>query len=190
MTKNYYHADITGQTFGRLTALYPTEKRGKSGTVIWHCRCRCGREVEVSYNDLLYTNLRSCGCQKKEHDAKLPQYLIHVSGTSIDMLKSKKTPSDNTSGQRGVYFTRNRWMAKIVFQKKQYPLGHFMDYDEAVEVRKRAEKELFDDTAVFYERWKAKADIDPEWAKENPVKIIVEKTDNWFKITRLPDLDK
>lgn len=174
--KNYYSIDITGQSFGRLTALRPTEKRAKKGTVIWHCRCTCGNEVDVSYNDLVYTNLRSCGCQKKEHDAALPGYLTHVDGTSIDMLRSRKIPADNTSGYKGVYFIRGKYTAKIVFQKKQYHLGSFDTPEEAAHARREAEKILFDGTAEYYEKWKERAKHDPAWAEANPVRIRVEKT--------------
>lgn len=40
--------DITNQKFYRLTALYPTDKRDRDRSVIWHCRCECGNEVDVS----------------------------------------------------------------------------------------------------------------------------------------------
>ena len=40
--------DITGQKFRMLTALYPTENRDYKGSVIWHCRCECGNELDVS----------------------------------------------------------------------------------------------------------------------------------------------
>ncbi len=38
--------DLGGQRFGRLTALYPTERRTRSGSVYWHCRCDCGEMLE------------------------------------------------------------------------------------------------------------------------------------------------
>ena len=34
--------DLRDQPFGRLTALYPTDKRDYKGSVIWHCSCECG----------------------------------------------------------------------------------------------------------------------------------------------------
>lgn len=54
--------DISGQKFGRLTALYHTDKRSKKGSVFWHCRCDCGNEVEVTEDGLLHGNYKSCGC--------------------------------------------------------------------------------------------------------------------------------
>ena len=89
--KNYAFRDITGQKFGQLTALYPTRNRNRT-SVVWHCICDCGQEAEFSLNDLLYGNLKSCGCLKKKHNEELRSHLIHVGGTSVDQLRSKKVP--------------------------------------------------------------------------------------------------
>ena len=101
--------------------------------------------------------------------------LTRVNGTSIDMIKSKKLPADNTSGVKGVYYQKGKWIAKIVFQQKQYHLGKYDTIEEAAEARRQAESVLFDGVAAHYDRWKARADIDPEWAKENPIVITVNK---------------
>jgi len=53
--------DLTGQRFGRLTALGPTTKRA-SGKVVWECRCDCGNITYVNSRDLIRGNTRSCGC--------------------------------------------------------------------------------------------------------------------------------
>lgn len=188
--KNYAYADIAGQRFGRLTAVYPTKKRGRGGSVVWHCRCECGKEIDASYNDLMYSNLKSCGCQKKEHDQKLPSFLIHVDGTSVDMLKSKKIPTDNTTGYKGVYLVRGKYIAKIVFQKKQYFLGTYEKIEDAAAARKQAEEVLFDGVAEHYRLWKEKADADPTWGAENPISISVEHKNNQFQITMLPALQE
>lgn len=189
--KNYAYSDITGRKFGRLTAWYPSKRSDSSGSVIWRCRCDCGKEVDASYNCLLYTNLKSCGCQKKEHDQKLKTFLTHVAGTSVDMLKSKKLPTDNTTGYKGVYFIRGKYVAKIVFQKKPYYLGAFDNIDDAAQARKEAEEVLFDGVAEHYRLWKAKADQDPAWAKENPVQVFVtQDPDKRLSVTLLPVLQE
>ena len=171
--KNYPITDITGETFGSLTALEPTKQRDAKGFVIWKCLCECGKEAYVSYNDLRYANVKSCGCSKKAHDQKLHGYLTHMDGTSLEMLQSKKLPADNTTGYRGVYHIRGKYVAKIVFQGKAYYLGNFSRIEAAAEARKEAEELLFDGSAEFYRRWKAKADEDPAWAEENPIRIHV-----------------
>lgn len=56
--------DLTNQKFHKLTALYPTFKRSGE-SVIWHCRCDCGNECDVSRSNLVYSRVMSCGCLKK-----------------------------------------------------------------------------------------------------------------------------
>lgn len=53
--------DLSGQKFGLLTAMYPTEHRDHRGSVLWHCVCECGNEINVSAGALLDGNNRSCG---------------------------------------------------------------------------------------------------------------------------------
>jgi len=173
---NYAYVDITGQRFNRLTALYRVkDKPTRNGSVLWHCRCDCGNEVDYSYQDLVYSNLKSCGCQKKEHDEKLKNFLTHVGGTSLEAIQSAKLPSDNTTGYKGVYLIHGKYLAKIVFQKKQYFLGTYENIEDAAKARKEAEQLLFGETAEFIKRWKEKATDDPEWAEENPVEIQVKR---------------
>lgn len=56
--------DITGQRFGKLTAIRPTEER-KDGSVVWECRCECGNTCYVSIHSLVTGDTRSCGCLKR-----------------------------------------------------------------------------------------------------------------------------
>ena len=123
----------------------------------------------------MYSEVRSFGCWKRERESKLHELITHVDGTSIDAIKSKKIPSNNTSGVKGVGFSNGKWFAKIVFQKKQYHLGKYDTIEEAIRARMAAEVLIFDGVAAHYENWKRKADSDPSWAKENPVQIIVSK---------------
>lgn len=133
--KNYASSDITGQRFGRLTAQYSTKKRDTKGFVIWHCRCDCGNETDVSYNNLMYCGQQSCGCKKREHDKSLAGFLTHVDGTSIDAWKSNTIPKNNTTGVRGVYSIKGRYVAKLVFQKKQHFLGTYKTLASSCSVR-------------------------------------------------------
>lgn len=169
----YAYSDITGQTFHRLTALYPLPQRDKTGSVIWHCRCECGSETDISYNNLMYGNTRSCGCRKKEHEQALNGFLTHVAGTSVDMLKSKKVPKNNTTGVKGVYLIKGKYVAKIVFQKKQYFLGSYHSLEDAKAARAEAEELINDEVVTYYQRWRALADADPQWAAEHPMQITV-----------------
>lgn len=54
--------DLTGQRFGRLVLLSPTDKRADKGSIVWKCRCDCGNLAEVSARRLVRGKVRSCGC--------------------------------------------------------------------------------------------------------------------------------
>lgn len=64
-TTSANYVDLTDQKFHRLTVQY------RNGTYIspsgvkrtmWHCKCDCGNELDVTYSDLVYNNTKSCGC--------------------------------------------------------------------------------------------------------------------------------
>ena len=189
--RQYAYADITGQRYHRLTVQYRHTQRSEDGSILWHCLCDCGNEIDVSYNALVYGNMKSCGCRKKEHDQALHGYLTHIAGTSVDMLRSEKTPRNNTTGVKGVYRIRGKYVAKIVFQKKQYVLGKFDDIQSAAEARAAAEETINRQVVAYYARWKRRADADPEWAQENPVQIFVSRnSESRFSLSFLPELDE
>lgn len=57
--------DLTGERFGLLTVIEPSEKTvGK-----WICRCVCGKMIEATTRNLCSGNTKSCGCirKKREH---------------------------------------------------------------------------------------------------------------------------
>lgn len=56
--------DITGQVFGRLTAMTPVGSG--AGGVRWRCICSCGKESVVSCAVLISGATRSCGCLREE----------------------------------------------------------------------------------------------------------------------------
>lgn len=59
--------NIAGATFGRLTAITPTDKRAKDGGVIWKCKCECGRLCFVKAAYLTKGHTKSCGCLSRDN---------------------------------------------------------------------------------------------------------------------------
>ena len=57
--------EISGQKFGRLTAVKRLEKSDKAG-FIWECLCDCGNVINVSVKMLRSGNTKSCGCLRDE----------------------------------------------------------------------------------------------------------------------------
>lgn len=57
--------DLTGQIFGRLTAI-EADGVNKAGQYIWLCSCACGNSHSVTGTQLVEGKTRSCGCYAKE----------------------------------------------------------------------------------------------------------------------------
>ena len=60
--------DLSGNRYHRWTVICIGEKRGLIQK--WKCRCDCGTEREVAYNNLKSGTSRSCGCLQKEITSK------------------------------------------------------------------------------------------------------------------------
>ena len=56
--------DISGATFGRLTAVERCANMGRF--VAWRCACKCGATVNVRSGSLQSGNTTSCGCTHRE----------------------------------------------------------------------------------------------------------------------------
>lgn len=59
--------------------------------------------------------------------------------------------ADNTSGYTGISFRKNKWEARICYNKRRYMLGRFDTQEEAVEARQGAEELLKKDPDAFVE---------------------------------------
>lgn len=134
--------DLKGKQFGQLTVIRFEENR--EGRYLWRCHCACGNETVVQQYNLISGKTKSCGCLQSRIILDTMQF---VDGTSIARIKSagKTVSSNNTSGVNGVYWNRKsgKWIAQIGFKKKTYYLGSFMNKDDAIRARKRAEERLY-----------------------------------------------
>jgi hypothetical protein len=63
--------DLTGQKFGRLTAVRlvatPEHINPITRSKFWAARCECGTEIVVVGNNLRNGNTKSCGCWKRDN---------------------------------------------------------------------------------------------------------------------------
>ena len=76
-------ADLSGQQFGRLTAIRICRRRlGPNNKMLppeWECVCTCGKTLEVPAKMLLSGHKKSCGCLKSEMEPpakKVPTSLM------------------------------------------------------------------------------------------------------------------
>ena len=184
-------SDLTNQRYGRLVAEYPTEKRSSKGSVIWHCRCDCGKEVEASQDNLVFGNSRSCGCLKREKQTEIHSHLDFIDGTCVQLLEKRKHRKDNTSGFRGVYpVAEHRWRVAIGFKNQRFHVGYFDTYEDAVQARLEAEDLIHNGFVRAYHTWLDMAEKDSAWAEANPFIYDVHKRNDCFLIrTNVNGLD-
>lgn len=62
--------DLTGQRFGLLTAINRMG-RDNNNSVVWLCKCDCGKEVTVRSYSLRSGNTKSCGCLMLSSSSRL-----------------------------------------------------------------------------------------------------------------------
>ena len=152
--------DWVGKRFGMLTVL--SYARKEKGFHMWHCRCDCGREVDVRQSNLQSGWTKSCGDCGREVDVRQSNLqsgwtkscgcqrdpgrnLHYKDGTCLELLRPDLMYRTNTSGVKGVYYskTRGKWIAQIMFRNKCYYLGGYDTIEDAAQARREAEKQFF-----------------------------------------------
>lgn len=146
-----------GQRFGKLTVLsLSVEKPYKKRSYL--CQCECGNKCTRLHSTLHAARrdgrTSSCGCAVRKYlkpgDAKLCSKAgLHrkdtfVNGSNVQMTLREGTIKTNTSGQQGVSWSKsaNKWHCFIGYQSYRANLGFFEDVDDAIKIRKLAEKAI------------------------------------------------
>lgn len=86
--------DLTGQRFGRWTAMCLASKMPGDQGLRWRCRCDCGKRKSVTSGSLVHGKSTSCGCRTKEYLSSeqrrlsLRAKLRDVSGQRFGMLEA------------------------------------------------------------------------------------------------------
>lgn len=139
--------DLTGQSFGDLTVINLSKKRGKDGTRLWKCKCSCGNVMYLYSYSLRHGHYKSCGCKRVDkRGAGLERHIQsdRVDGTRKSALKSK-LHKRNKSGHKGVAWieSRKKWRAYIGYKGKQIALGYFDNKEDAISARLKAEEKYY-----------------------------------------------
>lgn len=117
--KNTPIKDLSNMLFGQLTVLYPTSQR-LNGQVVWHCKCTCGKEIDVRSYNLISGNNFSCGCLKQSHGEYLIEQLLQKN--NIQYEKEKTFPScvfnDTKQLARFDFYVNNQYI--IEFDGEQH----------------------------------------------------------------------
>lgn len=129
--------DLTGMTFGYLTAIEPTGAKDR-GDIVWLFHCKCGNSIELPATRVLLGNTLSCGCLKGAH---FKTTMKMINGTSLVMSITEKVESTrSSSGYTGVSPKRDKWQAHITYKGIRYSLGSYFDINDAVKARARAKE--------------------------------------------------
>ena len=88
-----------------------------------------------------------------------------MDGTCVDCLERGRLQKNNSSGCTGVQARGDKWIAVITFKKKVHYLGIFETKEEAIRVRKEAEKHYFGTFLEEYYANKAQQEADGEQPK-------------------------
>lgn len=54
-------SNIVGQKFGKLTVIEKTDERYVDGSVLYLCRCECGKEIKSTSSRLKTGHIKTCG---------------------------------------------------------------------------------------------------------------------------------
>jgi len=120
----YNRKEITGQSFGKLTAIkyLRTNKRGNR---IYLCQCECGQTCEVTASHLIAGHTASCGCINSQGELKIQQIL---KDNNIFFIK-QKTFKDCLSNKKGYlkfdFYINNSFLLEFDGEQHNRPVSFF-----------------------------------------------------------------
>lgn len=145
--------DITGQKFGKLTAIKPTSERNLSGHIMWICKCDCGNICKVGSSYLINGHTQSCGCANSIGEAKIQQILE----------------------ENNIKFVKEKSFSDFQYDNGKYPKYDFYlpDYNRLIEFdgeQHYKESKLF--TKVSLEEQKKRDKIKNQYALTNKIDLV------------------
>ena len=128
--------DLSGEKFGRLTVLSPTNER-RNSSVVWLCKCECGNETLGSAKELKTGMKRSCGCLQKEARSLAGKQTTNIRPKKIGE-QNRKVRTDSESGVKNIskVFLKSgavRYRPYLENGKRKQYLGSFVRLEDAVE---------------------------------------------------------
>lgn len=147
--------DLTGQVFGDLTAIKPTDKR-QIKSVVWLCKCKCGNYHLASVNNLKSGSVSHCSeCKIHSKGEEKTKQILSQNNIYFEMEKtfeSCKNPESNRL-LRFDFYVNNKYL--IEFDGRQ----HFISGSGWMTEEKLKENQIRDK-------------IKNEWCKKNNIPLI------------------
>lgn len=124
--------EITGQKFGKLTAICYDHTNGRK-LAVWKCLCDCGKVHYATAKDLKSGNTKSCGCWKVENarkraykDGRTAERLFGVWSGMMTRCYNPHSTSYQRYGGRGIEICEE-WHSYQAF--KEWALASGYDAD-------------------------------------------------------------
>ena len=115
--------DITGQKYGKLTAIKPDDEFNnthKDKKKKWICKCDCGKIVSVGKTNLMSGNTLSCGCSRvSKGELRIEQVLIEL-GIAYQKEKAISKVIHNTDALLKFDFYLPDFNIAIEYQGEQH----------------------------------------------------------------------
>lgn len=111
-TPKIIYKDITGQKFGKLTALYISGDYKDTKAKVWYCKCDCGSHINVKASYLLNGNTTSCGCNNSKGEMKI-KLLLEANGIEYKSEKTFRNLKFNDTGRLArfdLYLPTNKYI--------------------------------------------------------------------------------
>ena len=153
--KNTPIKDLSNMLFGQLTVLYPTSQR-LNGQVVWHCKCTCGKEIDVRSYNLISGNTFSCGCLKQSKGEYIISKILSMNNIYYEQQKTfSNCIFPNTKGlAKFDFYVNNQYLIEFDgeqhFNSRKY--GYFTE-EKVKEIKYRDE-------------------IKNQWCKNNNIPLI------------------
>lgn len=139
-----------GTKIGMLTLL---DYKIDNSIAYYYCRCECGNCKWIRRDVILKSKNANCGCIRLSKNSKAgvkayasveDKYMKE--NTNLSRISSTATMyKNNKSGVKGVCWVKrfNKWNAQIGFKGKVINLGYFLNLEDAIKARKKAEEKYF-----------------------------------------------
>ena len=150
------YEDLSGLKYPHFEVLEPIYKDYKGQKKLyWKCKCECGTIFYATKTHIKTEKIKSCGClekeNRKEQNNKLQDMILE--DTNVSLIRKTEPNKNTTTGIRGVSWctSKQKYIATITFQKKQYYLCSSTDIEVCKSARKEAEEHIFGDFLKWYE---------------------------------------
>lgn len=156
MGTSWNYKDLTGQRFGKLLVTQRTDRRDKSGGIIWECRCDCGSTVLIRSTALLQGLKTDCGCVKAEKKAQreaIREAARKARAEENARLRAEKKAQKEAEAQAREQRARERERERERKKAEKELARKAKDILEANERVTKTEEELWQEKMAEYTRW-------------------------------------